>query len=604
MIKGINKFIDDSIEMINKYFYTNINDKSLDFDNIYEFQYCENLQKKCKQDNCSVDLNIHKYLGELYSSKLTNEEKKDFGQFYTNNRSIIKLMLDEIDVLCGKILEPSCGSGQFIVEIINKIISIKKQNGESIENILEYIVENIYCNDVDINALKIVEINIISVLLPYMIYVKNRNNDFKLKRLKIYNYDFVNKDVLNEKFDLVIGNPPFVTMYGKRSRNMTEEKRNIYNKFNFVTNKNGNNKFNLSMFFIENGLEALVKNGNLIYILDISFFEMAFQDIRKFLINNFDIKLLISGIKVFESVASGQIILKVTNSKTVDNVINLINFNDNIKLSINQKEWNNEKDQYKFRFPLNNIEEVIIKKIEKYKKIDVYFPNKEIRTCCALTGRTEDFLTNEEVENEDIFPYLEGSKGLKEKFAKLNYKNKIKYDYDLQIKISNEFKKELELKGVKNKKRVTLGDKDTYIFPKIFVRQSSKELVATYTEEKFAANNSIYIISKKSNDIETKKILKYVCGIINSDLLSFYARIKKIIRYEVGKTPQIKISDFKELRINIDDKFYDIIIDLVDGILIKKEDLKIQMLNDYVYKIYGIDDVERKYIENYLIENR
>ena len=53
-------------------------------------------------------------------------------------------------------------------------------------------------------------------------------------------------------------------MYGKRSRNMTEEKRKYYNTFDFVQNKLGNNKFNLSMFFIENALkivEEAAKSG-------------------------------------------------------------------------------------------------------------------------------------------------------------------------------------------------------------------------------------------------------------------------------------------------------------------------------------------------------
>lgn len=60
-------------------------------------------------------------------------------------------------------------------------------------------------------------------------------------------------------------------MYGKRSRNMTEEKRAFYNTFDFVQNKKGNNKFNLSMFFIENGLKAFEDCGHLCFIMDIAF---------------------------------------------------------------------------------------------------------------------------------------------------------------------------------------------------------------------------------------------------------------------------------------------------------------------------------------------
>ena len=44
-----------------------------------------------------------------------------------------------------------------------------------------------------------------------------------------------------------------------------------------------NNKFNLSMFFIENSLDLLRKSGRLSFILDISFFEDAYIDMRKYL---------------------------------------------------------------------------------------------------------------------------------------------------------------------------------------------------------------------------------------------------------------------------------------------------------------------------------
>ena len=45
-------------------------------------------------------------------------------------------------------------------------------------------------------------------------------------------------------------------------------------------------------------------------------------------------------------------------------------------------------------------------------------------------------------------------------------------------------------------------------------------------------------------------MLKYTCGVLNSDLVTFYCRINKIIRAEKGKTPQIKISDLKDVRIH------------------------------------------------------
>ena len=150
-----------------------------------------------------------------------------------------------------------------------------------------------------------------------------------------------------------------------------------------------------------------------------------------------------------------------------------------------------------------------------HKTLDYYFPNKALRTCCALTGRTEDFLVSKTKKTSNIiFPFLEGSKGIKNKFASPSTDKYIEYNYELQLEISNQFKEELEKLGVKNKKRVTLGDKDAYLAPKIFIRQSANDIITTYTEESFSANNSIYVLTNKKYDEESKRFLKYTCGIL------------------------------------------------------------------------------------------
>ena len=110
-------------------------------------------------------------------------------------------------------------------------------------------------------ACKITEANILCSLIEDIKDVYIQDNQFKLPRLKIYNYDFCYKNI-NNKYDVIIGNPPFVTLYGRRSRNMTEEKRAYFNTFKFVVDKKKNNKFNLSMFFIENSLDLLKKMEN------------------------------------------------------------------------------------------------------------------------------------------------------------------------------------------------------------------------------------------------------------------------------------------------------------------------------------------------------
>ena len=241
--------------------------------------------------------------------------------------------------------------------------------------------------------------------------------------------------------------------------------------------------------------------------------------------------------------------------------------------------------------------------MEYFDLLGNIFPGKSLRTCCALTGRTEEFLVqkNDRLTDCTIFPFIEGAKGISGKFCKPKVQRYIKYDYDLQIKISDEFKKELENKGVKNKKRVTLGDKEAYLSNKIFIRQSSTEIIATFCSEPYAANNSIYILTTKNNDRKSVELLKYTCGILNSNLISFYSRICHIIRTGKGKTPQIKISDLKKIRLAIDESQFNSVVLTVDSLLNNPKDkAAYEKLNQIVYDIYGISSEETEYIEKYL----
>ena len=108
-------------------------------------------------------------------------------------------------------------------------------------------------------------------------------------------------------------------------------------------------------------------------------------------------------------------------------------------------------------------------------------------------------------------------------------------------------------------------------------------------------------MTNKKYGEEDKKLLKYVCGILNSDLITFYCLINKIIRIETGKTPQIKTSDLKDICICINTTYYNEIINLVELMLNNPTDIiAMQQLNTLVYKIYDITQDEQNYISKFL----
>lgn len=593
----IKQFFNDTISILDRNLKLQTNDNVSILD-IYQTDTFTDIDCSFKTQKTITDIS------HLYENCIPNDIRKDYGQFYTNEQSLIKLMFTDEDLLSGKILEPSCGAGNFVITIIERLILLLKEKLNAVE-IIKYIQHNLYANDIDTIALKITEMRMIITLFPLIVEAYIQDKTFKLQKFKLYNIDFIKKDCFSEKFSFVIGNPPFVTMYGKMSRNMSEEKRAYFNTFDFVKNKKSNNKFNLSMFFIENGLKLLKSNGKLSFILDISFFETAFTDIRSYLLSHYNILNITKGFSIFQGVASGQMLLKVSNDFDIEHTVDFVDINANSSFKIKQQSWNNKANKYKFVQPLSKFSESITKKLYQYPTIDFYFPNKSLRTCCALTGKTEEFIVDPNIKTKCLcFPYIEGSKGLYDCFGSLSFNRYIKYDYELQLKISDEFKEELEKLGVKNKKRVTLGDKDAYLSPKVFIRQSANKIISTYTEDPYAANNSIYILTTKSNKKTDKDLLKYTCGILNSKLITFFCKIHKIIRFEKGKTPQIKISDLKTVRLNVNEDNYYNIIDIVDKLLENPLDKELKdTLNNIVYDIYNISKDEQTYIESYLMNN-
>jgi hypothetical protein len=404
-----------------------------------------------------------------------------------------------------------------------------------------------------------------------------------------------------KKIDYIFGNPPYVTLYGRRDRKKDEAQRMYYlNSYSQFPDSLKNGKINYVMLFIEQSIDLLKDGGKLGFIIDLAFFETAYQYTRKYLLDNTRILSIEYNIKDFD-VASGQLILKIQKQKVNNNITQIIDAEKDIKIEINQKEWYTPKDQFKFRFNISKEKALIINKIEKcsFPTLKQLYPKKNLRTCVMLLNMENRFVfkqPNKDIK-VDIYPYYQGSKGLKEKFGTLNNGSYFHYDKKLQDFINGELKAELTAKGIKNKKRLGLGEKIIYNNPKVYIRQSAKEIIATFDEKPSSANNSLYVFSLRNSSNESITFLKFLTGLLNSELITFYAQEKNIIRFSKGKQPQIKISDLYTIPIPTDTTFQNKIALLVEEIY-KTNNKNLQnIINENVFKIFNINDDETRIIK-------
>jgi len=549
----------------------------------------------------------------LDTREISTHQKKKEGVFYTYDLTIIDKILDlsirNWDfILDLKIFEPACGNGAFLVRLLQRIYEQHKLNDE----IVEFVQNNLFFNDVSSSAIDDTceniriffnDIGISSSSITFNAF----NIDFTRKQNNIDLFSNHIKGSISDFyrfFDVVLGNPPYVSLYGRRDKKKDESLRDYYLKtYNLFPQKLKNGKINFVMLFIEHGINFLKNDGILTYIIDVSFFESAYEHLRKYILEHTKIEYIITEIKSFD-VASGQIIISLKKRKNIDFNYNVIIENNYSNTSINYNicSWYDKSNEYKFEI-IGQEEKLIIKKIYSINKnnFSTLFPKKTVRTCCMMLNMEDRFTSLTYDKEEYLYKYYEGSKSLKNKYSKMVEQKYFFYNKGLQNKINDELKIELEKQGIKNKKRIGLGEIDLYDNPKIFIRQSAKEIIATYDDFQSAANNSLYSVSFRNSDEKSVFLLKLLLAQLNSTLITFFAQSKRVIRYSKGKQPQIKISDINQIPIFIDTEIDNQLVSHIDSIIARENvESATKTIDEMIFNYYMITDSEKQFIFNYV----
>lgn len=541
-----------------------------------------------------------------YEKGLIEKNRKKNGVFLTNSihtvENILQCITFDETIFSKKILEPSCGQGVFLLKLI---IDLYDYYPDDIL-VSKFISTNIYFIDIQEEMVQKTKLNIKK--LYYFLFEKDYAGtfngiiaDFTTKKAKTFSLfdDEENPfEYLYNSFDYVIGNPPYVSLYGRRDKKESEEQRiNYLKNYRQFPESVKNGKINLIMLFLEHSLDFLKQNGKLSFIIDVSFFETAYKYTRKYLLDNTIINELQINITDFD-VASGQIILKLTKSKSINNEVKIIDNKLRKTYFISQSNWDNRNDEYKFRYNDCLIFKQVLNKVEQKndKTILELFPNKNLRTCAMLLDMEDKFTFKKKtVENEYfVYPYYQGSKSLSEKFGEFTFSNFFYYNKSLQDKINNELKIELDKRGIKNKKRIGLGETIVYDNPKLFIRQSAKEIITSIDLGKSSANNSLYVFSLRDNSQKSLNFLYFLCGFLNSDFVTYYAQQMNIIRFSKGKQPQIKIRDLGSIPIPEDESLQNKISEICKKIYNKtlSKDTAIDNINKLIYSYYDVASSE------------
>lgn len=248
-----------------------------------------------------------------------------------------------------KILDAGCGEGIFTIAVAQKFA---KLSGKKIEKVIE---DNIYFVDISDEYIE-----------------KTKQNLQKLSTGKISKYNAIVDDFFfhnfREKFDFIIGNPPYV-----RIQNLNDRKEYLQKKYASASN----GSIDLYFCFFEQALKLLSENGKISFITPNShFYSAAGKILRNLLLPHLTKIVNFDHFQVFKDATAYTAITFLNNQKNNDFLYaeNFKNdFNDIKYKKISTNKMNSERWEF-FDQEYQNKITGLNKKYSKLKDIaDIHY---------------------------------------------------------------------------------------------------------------------------------------------------------------------------------------------------------------------------------------
>ncbi|MGI6589412.1 MAG: HsdM family class I SAM-dependent methyltransferase [Candidatus Iainarchaeum sp.] len=337
------------------------------------------------------------------------EKYKEFGQVFTP-KWIVKEILDlveftENNLLNKKIIDPACGDGAFLIEVVSRTLDTLIKNNFSNNEIIRYLEEHIYGIEID--------------RIEFEKCIQNLNSivNTKLNKSQKINWKILCDDTLDKYkdfigiFDFVIGNPPYI-----RIHNLDKETREkLKYEFEFC-----NGTIDIYIAFFELGFKLLNNKGVLGYITPNSYLHnTSYSNFREYLKGKKALETLVDfkANKLFKGFSTYTAITIISFSTSRTNFIykelkdgKIKEINQISYLELNKKDWSfSGKDDMLF---LDNIYSNNGAKVSDY--FDVQYGFATLRDKIFIGNITDEnkslVLFNESwIEKKILYKIVKGS---------------------------------------------------------------------------------------------------------------------------------------------------------------------------------------------------
>lgn len=314
-------------------------------------------------------------LGFVYISLCDLNRRKQLGTYYTPKKNVdllIDSLMNYMDINNKTICDPCCGTGNFLIGLLNRGID----------------VNNIYGQDIDEISVLLARINIFLL-----------NNKLTKKQLTTH---FVCGDTLKntfkQQFSIVLGNPPW-------GYNFTKDEIPYLSDTYVLAKKKGIESYEL---FIEKGISLLKPNGFMAYILPEVLLNVASHlPAREYIIEKTSFKFISYLGNTFSGVQSPAILLGLY----ADGKGNT----ENCKVSIDNRSFTIKRNRTinpsVLTFNMSDNDYECINTIESVKNAH-YLKNNAKFAIGIVTGNNKKYIKNKQengyetiLKGEDIFRY-------------------------------------------------------------------------------------------------------------------------------------------------------------------------------------------------------
>lgn len=380
---------------------------------------------------------------------------------------------------------------------------------------------------------------------------------------------------INDKFDIIIGNPPYKGSGSRGLSSLESDKKTLYKK-NYPNS--AEYKINLYALFMEHAISKLNKYGICSYIVPDSYLVgRYFSKIRAYIVRKTSIlKLLLLDSKVFESATVGfSSIFFLKNGKADNNKVSLIN--------PSTKSLGDATEAFV-------IDQSFFEK-QAYNRFFMFFDDFDYNLFNIINNN-----------KETIGKYATGRTGIRSKIGQKNIISTIKESPS-------------HMKGIISGGQITKFninyeghylnvdpnilnaggfDKEIIEKPKILVRQTGDSLIAAIDKNKYYHLNNVHSLALKNKN--GKMSLELLCALLNSSLINYYYEITSMEKgrpmaqvdietLEFIPIPQITVEDHNRIR--------DLVNQLEKAEVIDNFKSIIDEIDHIVFDIYNIESDNR-----------